>query len=426
MKRFLNALRLSASAGLFVAVSVPASGAAASSGEQPWRDLGRVDLASVSSDRTTESPVRALRLDPVLLRTVLGAVPREALVQDQGALLSLPLPQGGFGRFRIEESSMMEAELAAQFPELRTFRGRGLDDPTASARIDWTPAGFHAMVLAPTGTFFIDPLAEGEPDRYIVYDKRDYRRKSGRPGAGCLSPEAGIEPSVLAAELREAFGASSALSAPLIPSLNLRTYRLAVAATGEYTALKGGQSAALAAIVTTLNRVNAILEREVAVKLMLVSGESSLIYPDPATDPYTNADPLLMSCENAANLDATIHQANYDLGLVFGTTPATDVASIGAACSNTLVACAGTAATGAAKGAAATGSATPSGDPFDVDDVAHAIGHLLGAHHTFNGLTGRMRGAESQRLHGIRTGQRVDHHVVRGRLRGAEPPAAGR
>jgi Metallo-peptidase family M12B Reprolysin-like/Calx-beta domain len=386
MKRFLSALRLQAFACLLVVATIPAFGAALSE-TRPWRDLSRVDLTAVSGNGTTATATRTLQLDPDLLRAVLDAAPSEALVVEGDTVLSLPLPGGGFGRFRIEASPVMDADLAAQSPGIRTFRGQGLDDATASARIDWTPLGFHAMVLSSGATFFIDPVAGGEPDRYVVYDKSDYRLSSGRPGAGCLSSGAAPDPAALAAELREAFGVTGEASVPLIPTLTLRTYRVAVAATGEYTALKGGQSAALAAIATTLNRVNAILEREVAVKLTLVSAESSLIYVDPATDPYTNTDPALMSCENAANLDATITQANYDLGLVFGTTPATDVASIGGACSNTLVTCAGTAATGAAKGAAATGSATPGGDPFDVDDVAHAIGHLLGAHHTFNGTT---------------------------------------
>jgi len=62
--------------------------------------------------------------------------------------LSLPVADGTFQQFKIEESPIMEPELAQRHPEIKTYKGQGLDDPLATTRFDWTPTGFHAFVLS--------------------------------------------------------------------------------------------------------------------------------------------------------------------------------------------------------------------------------------------------------------------------------------
>jgi hypothetical protein len=158
----------------------------------------------------------------------------------------------------------------------------------------------------------------------------------------------------------------------------LHTYRLAVAATGEYTAFQGGTVAqALAAINTTMNRVNGIYQRELSIRFVLIANETNIIYTNAMTDPYTNGDPNAMIGENQSNVDTVIGSGNYDIGHVFGTNSG-GLASAGV--------CAGNKARGV------TGSGAPVGDAFDVDYVAHEMGHQFGANHTFNGSTGSCGG----------------------------------
>src|SRR5690606_22544209 len=85
----------------------------------------------------------------------------------------------------------------------------------------------------------------------------------------------------------------------------LRTYRLAMAATGEYTQFHGGTvGLALAEIVTAVNRVAGIYEREVAVTFQLIANNDLIVYAKGATDPYTNNDGGAMLDENVGNLNS--------------------------------------------------------------------------------------------------------------------------
>jgi hypothetical protein len=149
---------------------------------------------------------------------------------------------------------------------------------------------------------------------------------------------------------------------------------LAVATTGEYAQFHGGSKAqALAAVVTTINRVNQIYNRDVAIQFMLVANNDDVIYTNGATDNYTNTDAFAMLAENENNLDAVIGSANYDIGHVFATGGG-GLAGVGVVCKSW-------------KWEGVSGFFSPENDPFAIDLVAHEIGHQLDADHTFNGTT---------------------------------------
>src|SRR5262249_39156387 len=126
-------------------------------------------------------------------------------------------------------------------------------------------------------------------------------------------------------------------------------------------------------ILITMNRVNGIWERDMAIRFVLRSQavELSIIYPDPATDPYVNgATSNKNSDNNQTNLDNVLGTANYDIGHVFSV--GNGGVGAGGVCQ----------ANGQARGATATNS--PMGDPFDVDFVAHEVIHQFNGEHTFN------------------------------------------
>jgi hypothetical protein len=337
-----------------------------------WRFI---DESEISAGQRVIFPqvYRTVRLDQTALSNLLAQAPKEFTpsARDDSVILTLPMPDGTLAAFRIEDSPVMEEELAAKFPEIKSYRGQGIDDPTSTTRFDSTPDGFHAIVLTENGTVYIDPYSRGDAENYITYYKRDYRRE-GEPFQ-CYFSEANAE----SQEDRASF--SPAVSNGTM----LRTYRLACAATGEYTQFFGGTVAqGLAAINTTMNRVNGIYEREVAARMVLVANNNLIVYTNSSTDPYTNNDGGTMLGQNQSNLDSVIGSANYDIGHVFSTGGG-GIAGLGVVCSN------------GNKARGVTGLPAPTGDPFAVDYVAHEMGHQFGARHTFNGTASSCSGNRS-------------------------------
>jgi hypothetical protein len=250
---------------------------------------------------------------------------------------------------------------------MRTYLATSLDRPGVTARLDWGgPNGFHAVVLGPTGTYFVDPAAPGEFSRYAAYHKGD------NVAAQPLQCDGG--------DLTTGSGMSSALVSPAAASStggNLRSYRFAFAVTGDYTVeLAGGDVAvAQANAVTITNRVNATFERELSVRLLLIGNNADIVYGDPDTDPYTQGDTGAMLDENQTNLDAVIGTGNYDIGHVMYR-GGSGRAFLNSPCNGSL------------KARAVSGVFQATGDSIVVEMIAHELGHQFGARHTFNSELG--------------------------------------
>jgi len=107
-----------------------------------------------------------------------------------------------------------------------------------------------------------------------------------------------------------------------------------------------------------------------------------LIFYDPATDPYTSLSSWNNQLRDAIrNNGITIDM--YDIGHMFGASGGGGNAGcIGCVCSNNP----NSTHFGHEKGRGITSPADgiPQGDNFDIDYVAHEVGHQLGANHTFS------------------------------------------
>jgi hypothetical protein len=175
----------------------------------------------------------------------------------------------------------------------------------------------------------------------------------------------------------------------------LVTYRLAVAATGEYTAFHGGTvDGATQAIVTVVNRVTGVYEQEVAARFQLVANNNSIVFTNPATDNLDNNDAFDLIDDSQSVIDGAIGNANYDIGHTFST-GAGGLASLG------VLGLTGVKARGV------TGISAPVGDVFSIDYVAHEVGHQFGADHTFSGRIGSCSGGNGNLATAVEPGSGI-------------------
>lgn len=368
-KCFQRILFTSLTACLLSAAGLAAPALSLASSDALWSDVPEPPARARQLRRVVPASYRTVALDTSGWQLTMNAIPRERS-GNSGSIIQLPMPDGSQQRFSIFEAPVMEDELAAKFPEIRTFAGQGIDDPHASVRLDWTSAGFHAQILSPSGAVYIDPYATGQVSTYVSYLKRNYQRAGGND-IELLAPE---DPGGRRAAANRALRTPVAASAS--SGATLRTYRIAIAADGEYSTFHGGTVPAVAAeLVTLVNRVTGIYEVEIASRLVLVANNDLLIYLDPNTDPYSNDNASALLSENQANIDTVIGSSNYDIGHVV-TTGGGGLASLGVVCNNSF------------KARGETGLPNPVGDPFYVDYVAHEIGHQFAGNHTWNGNGG--------------------------------------
>lgn len=331
-----------------------------------FSDAKQNELAALKSNREIlPQKLRTLKLNNASLLNFIKSLPSELNVNRQTApIIELPMPDGSTAKFHVWQSSVVEARLAAKYPEIITFAGRGITDAYATLRMDYNPYfGFSAQILTPNGNVYIDPYIKGNTSFVMSYFTKDSKRNEPFK---CNVLEV---PGVLAK-------INTTLQAGPCRGTQLYAYRLALACTGEYATavckpLTATKPLTLAAMITSVNRVDGVYETELAVRLLLIANDDTLIYLNKNTDPYTNNSSSAMLNENQTNIDKVIGSANYDMGHAFST-GAGGQAFLGVVCTNNV------------KARGVTGIPNPVGDDFDIDYVAHEMGHQFGANHSFN------------------------------------------
>lgn len=336
---------------------------------------------SVTTDRTQSlekefrkavpSNYELFRLNTASFKAMLENAPSREQIATSPVIIQLPV-NGEMQNFRVVEAPTFSEGLQAQFPEIRSYAAQGIEDGTAIARFSVSPNGVNVMITsAKHETVYVDPYTKNK-EFYIGYSR------SSMP-ADTNTFECLVEETNTPTIDFEAAAASKNADDGI-----LRTFRLALACTGEYstyhlnnqgiptTATDAVKKAAvLSAMNTTMTRVNGIYERDVSLTMVIVPNNTDIIFLNSATDPYTNNNGSVMLNENQTTCNNIIGSANYDIGHVFSTGGG-GIAQLNSPCT----------ASGKARGV--TGLPAPIGDFFDVDYVAHEMGHQYGGNHTQN------------------------------------------
>jgi subtilisin-like proprotein convertase family protein len=339
--------------------------------EKLWEKTS-IDASRISNKKNTEIGTSTIyRLDFDHFKNLLLATGSKKAIT---ATISIPNSLGKMDNYLIWESSNFAPELQAQFPQIRAYAGYDIKDPSHTIRISLDPTGIKTMTLGDNmQTEFIEPVTKDGLFYQIIESNS---KNQGELPFKCSTRE----DTQLSNNLLE--------NKILSNTKSFKTFRLALSCTAEYAIYHGGTVAgALGGMNATLTRVNGIFDRDLAVKVELIPNNASIIYLDPVTDPYSDADigtdddNPTWNLELQNNLTATIGNAGYDIGHLFGASGGGGNAGcIGCVCINPS----SSTSNGKGSGFTSPSDFKPEGDTFDVDYVAHEMGHQLGANHTFS------------------------------------------
>ena len=324
-----------------------------------WQKEALANNKKIMSSKESLPMIQTYNLNLKEMKKVLKEAPLRGKFSGQSNLImAFPNHEGVLEHYRIMEAPVMDPKLSAKYPEIKSYAGQGVEDPSARIRFSVSPLGLQSMRLsANSEAAFIEPITSDKL-QYTAYKRSDR-----------IADFSDFECEVTTKAKKVISGNSVLRNAD---DGVLRTYRLAVSATGEYTTYHGGTKAlALAAINTTMTRVNGIFESDFNLTMVLIPNTDDVIYTSISSDPYGNTTSGYNSALQST-LTSVIGEANYDVGHLFANLQ-----------NNGNAGCIGCVCVNGQKGSGWTSRTVPEGDPFDVDYVAHEFGHQFGANHTF-------------------------------------------
>lgn len=350
----------------------------------------RTTSESIIKDSSADSQGDIIyAMDEAALRKVL-------LSEQQATVISVPLPNGELIDFTLTASNVVAEALSRKYPEIKTFVGVQVNHPKNKGRFDITPNGFHGMFYYEGDLVFIEPntqlistvitkersITAREFNKVNTY--RSYQHKKvptiNRERYQFHQPKLSLSKSSLVEPLNHTVTSDDLVTAAksIASTSNIKTYRLAISAAAEYTEFNGGSvDSAMAEIITLVNRLNEVFQRDLAIKLELVADNDLLVFTDADQDPFANTSND--GDINTEVINGIIGSQSYDIGHVVGTGGG-GLAVLESVCSSQ------------SKGDGVTGSNIPNNDAFYIDYVAHEIAHQFGANHSFNGTSGACSG----------------------------------
>ena len=345
-------------------------------GQSFWKKISQKDISSIEKNKNEKvsEDILVYHLDEDGMKNALTKI-HDKTTQET-IEISIPNANGLLEQFSIRESSNLAPELQIKFPEIRSYKGVGITDRTASIYFSFSPRGIQTMIVRPDkDSEFIESYSKSKATYKIISSKN---RSTDNLSIACSTEE--MELNTLLQNKVSKIKANDKV---------FRTFRLALSCNGEYSNYYGGTVAgSLAGMNASMTRINGILGKDLAVKFEIIANNEILVFLDPLTDPYSNSETgadnqngATWNLELQNTLTAYIGNGGYDVGhLLSGSGGGGNAGCIGCICTNP------TPSVPRGKGSAwsAPYRNTPEGPDFDIDVVAHEMGHQLGGNHTFS------------------------------------------
>ena len=348
--------------------------------ESLWKTPDNSKLSKIKANKKTIVNPNLFKLDIEALKLILAKSPTKSSEKTKStAVVSFPDSEGSMQNFSIFKTSNLSPELAAKHPEITSYYGESIDGKASKIYFSLSPLGLYSIQLRLGKEAIFIESYDQDNTTYIAYKKTDKSIKS--EGFKCDTKH--YSSAVNGLTMARAYSADDSL---------LRTYKLALSCTGEYGQYFGGTKAlALAAMNNTMTRVNAVFMNDFAIKMELIPEQDNIIFTSASTDPYSAASTGADGAWNTELMNVLhgttygIGDSKFDIGHLFGATGGGGNAGcIGCVCNNTTTYDSveqwywykG-------QGFTSPADAIPSGDNFDIDYVAHELGHQFGGNHTF-------------------------------------------
>ncbi len=304
-----------------------------------WKNskAGKTNLQAVEFE-SLPTNFRLLELNQVELQTTFNSISKS------NKCIDIPMPDGSEECFVLEESDLVHKSLASQRPDIKTFRGSGLYNPKASVQLVYTDNNFHLIGDSDQGSFFIDKVTRDDQAFLISYYAKDEVRQP-------IQCKTEIDPNKIENNLSKNNFAGTSWGT------ELRKYRMAIMWTSGHSASYNHDTTAMIdRNIEIVADMNFVCERDLSVTFELAINPDSLIFSDPATDPYDGLGSI------TGTINDRIGSENYEIGFA--------VNGGGGGVSYVGVTC----------GGAKAGSQCSN----DHWTIVHELGHNMGAGHMMN------------------------------------------
>jgi len=335
-------------------------------GQNIWQEI---DIDNVPLIQKLPTAYQGFQVDLTELQNILEETPLRFTpqVQEKTIYLSLPSPDGTIAKYKMVEAPIIAEGLAAKYPEIKTYVGINKQNPLARVRCSITSKGFHAVITgANVENYCVQSLSKENKNTCISFYLKDSPFFPEKNATEAIEDDIAQNlPSSDSEELKS-----------IEYDCQLKKYRIAIAAAGEYTQYHGGTvEDALGAIVISLNRANEIFENDLGIHLELIENNDEIIYTSALNDPYTYnaAGAAQVPSQNQSTLDTIIGSENYDIGHVFIIFSGTS-ATTASVCKDT-------------KARGYTGNLEIQGEPFNLA-FCSVLGRQFGAVRTYNNSCG--------------------------------------